>query len=146
MISLFFGIKIDFKNKKTYYEKYIYQLMLFVGIYSFSQEAGKAGELLKNEVSKNDIESSNVRRQDQRNNNSGNSGFRNNKNSVRRPMNPNYQWNINYGSSEVFLRIPEQGYFSVELEISRFQTVQGNTDFLICHPEEFRFLFMITVS
>lgn len=27
-------------------------LMLFVGIYSFSQEAGKAGELLRNEVSK----------------------------------------------------------------------------------------------
>lgn len=103
--------------------------MLFVGIYSFSQEAGKAGELLKNEVSKNDIESSNVRRQDQRNNNSGNSGFRNNKNSVRRPMNPNYQWNINYGSSEVFLRIPEQGYFSVELGDQQISNSSGKYRF-----------------
>ncbi len=103
--------------------------MLFVGIYSFSQEAGKAGELLKNEVSKNDIESSNVRRQDQRNNNSGNSGFRNNKNSARRPMNPNYQWNMNYGSSEVFLRIPEQGYFSVELGDQQISNSSGKYRF-----------------
>lgn len=103
--------------------------MLFVGIYSFSQEAGKAGELLKNEVSKNDIESSNVRRQDQRNNNSGNSGFRNNKNSARRPMNPNYQWNMNYGSSEVFLRIPEQGYFSVELGNQQISNSSGKYRF-----------------
>lgn len=103
--------------------------MLFVGIYSFSQEAGKAGELLKNEVSKNDTESSNVRRQDQRNNNSGNSGFRNNKNSARRPMNPNYQWNMNYGSSEVFLRIPEQGYFSVELGDQQISNSSGKYRF-----------------
>lgn len=104
-------------------------LMLFVGIYSFSQEAGKAGELLKNEVSKNDTESSNVRRQDQRNNNLGNSGFRNNKNSARRPMNPNYQWNMNYGSSEVFLRIPEQGYFSVELGDQQISNSSGKYRF-----------------
>ena len=104
-------------------------LMLFVGIYSFSQEAGKGGDLLKNEVSKNDIESSNVRRQDQRNNNSGNSGFRNNKNSARRPMNPNYQWNMNYGSSEVFLRIPEQGYFSVELGDQQISNSSGKYRF-----------------
>ena len=103
--------------------------MLFVGIYSFSQEAGKAGDLLKNEVSKNDIESSNVRRQDQRNNNSGNSGFRNDKNSARRPMNPNYQWNMNYGSSEVFLRIPEQGYFSVELGDQQISNNSGKYRF-----------------
>ena len=104
-------------------------LMLFVGIYSFSQEAGKAGQLLKNEVSKNDTESSNVRRQDQRNNNLGNSGFRNDKNSSRKPMNPNYQWNMNYGSSEVFLRIPEQGYFSVELGDQQISNSSGKYRF-----------------
>lgn len=104
-------------------------LMLFVGIYSFSQEAGKAGELLKNEVSKNDAGSLNAKRQDQRNNNSGNSGFRNNKNSARRPMNPNYQWNMNYGSSEVFLRIPEQGYFSVELGDQQISNSSGKYRF-----------------
>lgn len=89
------------------------------GLLFFAQEAGKAGELLKNEVSKREIESTTSKRQDSRNNNSDNSsGFRNsnNQNSTkRRPSNPNYQWNNNYGYAEVFLRIPEQGNFSVEL-------------------------------
>lgn len=94
-------------------------VMLFFGVHSFAQEAGKAGELLKNEVSKNEIKSSNTKRQDSRDNNSSNStGFRNpnnQNNSNRKPINPNYQWNQNYGYAEVFVRIPEQGYFSVEL-------------------------------
>lgn len=93
--------------------------MLFFGLHSFAQEAGKAGELLKNEVSKNEIKSSNTKRQDSRDNNSSNStGFRNpnnQNNSNRKPINPSYQWNQNYGYAEVFVRIPEQGYFSVEL-------------------------------
>ncbi|REC43577.1 DUF4476 domain-containing protein [Chryseobacterium sp. 5_R23647] len=84
-----------------------------------AQEAGKAGELLKNEVSKKEIESTTSKRQDSRNNNSDNtSGFRNSNNqnnTNRRPANSNYQWNNNYGYAEVFLRIPEQGNFSVEL-------------------------------
>ncbi len=89
------------------------------GLLFFAQEAGKAGELLKNEVSKREIESTTSKRQDSRNNNSNNSsGFRNSNNqnnTNRRPSNPNYQWNNNYGYAEVFLRIPEQGNFSVEL-------------------------------
>ncbi|MNU13554.1 hypothetical protein D3C71_15930 [compost metagenome] len=89
------------------------------GLLFFAQEAGKAGELLKNEVSKREIESTTSKRQDSRNNNSDNSSrFRNsnNQNSTKRsPSNPNYQWNNNYGYAEVFLRIPEQGNFSVEL-------------------------------
>ncbi|VXB24029.1 MULTISPECIES: DUF4476 domain-containing protein [Chryseobacterium] len=89
------------------------------GLLFFAQEAGKAGELLKNEASKREIESTTSKRQDSRNNNSDNSsGFRNsnNQNSTnRRLANPNYQWNNNYGYAEVFLRIPEQGNFSVEL-------------------------------
>lgn len=89
------------------------------GLLFFAQEAGKAGELLKNEVSKKEIKSTTSKRQDLQNNNSDNSsGFRNsnNQNNLnRRPSNPNYQWNNNYGYAEVFLRIPEQGNFSVEL-------------------------------
>jgi len=89
------------------------------GLLFFAQEAGKAGELLKNEVSKKEIKSTTSKRQDSRNNNSDNtSGFRNsnNQNNInRRPTNSNYQWNNNYGYAEVFLRIPEQGNFSVEL-------------------------------
>lgn len=89
------------------------------GLLFFAQEAGKAGELLKNEVSKREIESTTSKRQDSRNNNSDNSsGFRNSNNqnnTNKRPANSNYQWNNNYGYAEVFLRIPERGNFSVEL-------------------------------
>ncbi|MFY1046528.1 DUF4476 domain-containing protein [Chryseobacterium sp. GP-SGM7] len=88
------------------------------GLLFFAQEAGKAGELLRNEASKNEMGTSNEKRQSSKEDNSRNSGFRNqnNQNSqYRRPTNPNYQWNQNYGYAEVFLRIPEQGYFSVEL-------------------------------
>jgi hypothetical protein len=89
------------------------------GLLFFAQEAGKAGELLKNEVSKREIGTTSNKRQDSQNKNSDNpSGFRNSNNqnnANRRPANPNYQWNNNYGYAEVFLRIPEQGNFSVEL-------------------------------
>ncbi|GAA5101102.1 hypothetical protein GCM10023210_40290 [Chryseobacterium ginsengisoli] len=90
-------------------------LAFFAGIYSYAQEAGKAGELLKNEASKTEMESSNIRKTDSRNSNT--SGFRNpnNYNSGQRIKDPNYQWNQNYGYSEVFLRIPEQGFFTIEL-------------------------------
>lgn len=92
--------------------------VILSGLLFFAQEAGKAGELLKNEASKREMESSTLQRESSRNNNSGNSGFRNpnnQNNQNRRPTNPNYQWNQNYGYAEVFLRIPEQGYFNVEL-------------------------------
>lgn len=89
------------------------------GLLFFAQEAGKAGELLKNEVSKREIGTTSNKRQDSQNKNSDNSsGFRNSNNqnnTNRRPSNSNYQWNNNYGYAEVFLRIPEQGNFSVEL-------------------------------
>ncbi|MCX8523326.1 DUF4476 domain-containing protein [Chryseobacterium formosus] len=88
------------------------------GLLFFAQEAGKAGELLKNEASKNEMGASKDKTEASKNNNSGNSGFRNpnnQNNQNRRPTNPNYQWNQNYGYAEVFLRIPEQGYFNVEL-------------------------------
>lgn len=89
------------------------------GLLFFAQEAGKAGELLKNEVSKREIGTTSNKRQDSQNKNSDNpSGYRNSNsqnNTNRRPSNPNYQWNNNYGYAEVFLRIPEQGNFSVEL-------------------------------
>ncbi|SIS66300.1 protein of unknown function [Chryseobacterium ureilyticum] len=84
-------------------------LMLLAGISSFAQEAGKAGELLKNEASTSEMKSQ------------SSPGFRNkifdqnlgSQNS--RIKNSNYQWNRNYGYAEVFLRIPEQGFFTVEV-------------------------------
>lgn len=89
-------------------------LMFLTGIHSFAQEAGKVGELLKNEASKTEIESPNTKRTEAIINN--NSGFRNqSQNNESVFKNSKYQWNTDYGYSEVFLRIPEQGIFSVEL-------------------------------
>lgn len=84
-------------------------LMLLSGISSFAQEAGKAGELLRNEASTSEMQSQ------------SSPGFRNKTfdrnlgNQNNRMKNPSYQWNRNYGYAEVFLRIPEQGFFTVEV-------------------------------
>lgn len=90
--------------------------MLLFAAGSFAQEAGKAGELLKNEASKTEIGSANSKKSDVKAKN--NSGFRkqgNPGNNGFRTKNPQYRWNQEYGYSEVFLRIPEQGFFSVEI-------------------------------
>ncbi|MEC3877554.1 DUF4476 domain-containing protein [Chryseobacterium salviniae] len=90
-------------------------LLLFAAS-SFAQEAGKAGELLRNEASKTEIGSVNSKKSDVKTKN--NSGFRNQGspgNNGFRIKNPQYRWNQEYGYSEVFLRIPEQGFFSVEI-------------------------------
>ncbi|MEG0925191.1 DUF4476 domain-containing protein [Chryseobacterium sp.] len=83
--------------------------MLLIGISSFAQEAGKAGELLRNEASTTEMQTPNGM-------NARNKTFERNSD---RPSNkiksPSYQWNKNYGYAEVFLRIPEQGFFTVEV-------------------------------
>lgn len=95
-------------------KKIFISLIFFTAIYSSAQEAGKVGELLRNEASKTEIENSSSNKTlGSKNNN--NPGFRNSNSSGSRIKNPTYQWNQNYGYSEVFLRIPEQGFFSVEL-------------------------------
>ncbi|MBO9690831.1 DUF4476 domain-containing protein [Chryseobacterium sp.] len=92
--------------------------MLVAGISSFAQEAGKAGELLKNEASTTEMKSpksSNERNKTFDGVRAGNNTMpqrSGNENSIK---NPNYQWNRNYGYAEVFLRIPEQGFFTVEV-------------------------------
>ena len=83
-----------------------------------AQEAGKAGELLKNEAKTGEL-------QTQRND-----GFRGSNDKIlenssngksptfRAPKSAgtnNYRWNYNAGKSEVFLRIPEKGNYSVEI-------------------------------
>lgn len=88
-------------------------LLLVTTTYSFAQEAGKAGELLKNEASKTEMQSAKAQEFDHRSSNENTSGFR--KSNNQKFKNPNYQWNQNYGYAEVFLRIPELGYFTVEL-------------------------------
>lgn len=121
----------------------------------FAQEAGKSGELLKNEASKSEMQTKKVIGSESKTNSNSienkNGGFRGgNNNSVldnsehrntntnstnkgntsnkgnasnngnifnkgNNNTNKNYRWNYNYGYSEVFLRIPENGYFTVEV-------------------------------
>ena len=92
---------------------------LAFSILFFAQEAGKKGELLKNEASTTEMQKrvdTGHRPVEQNSKNSigqrdyGNSS-KNNSNSGMQQN--SYRWNQNYGYSEVFLRIPENGYFSV---------------------------------
>jgi hypothetical protein len=94
-------------------KRILIRIWLLAAVNLSAQEAGKAGELLKNEASKTEIGSLNSKRTDIRNSN--HSGFRNQGNNDFRTKDPQYQWNRDYGYSEVFLRIPEQGFFSVEI-------------------------------
>ncbi len=106
--------------------------LLLFSMSIFAQEAGKSGELLKNEAKSTEMQTQrtvNSERitgtQTQRNDNSGrsndqvldNSNYRKpNQNNNKKPIgNSNYRWNYNIGNSEVFLRIPENGNFSVEI-------------------------------
>ncbi|MDR6487059.1 hypothetical protein J2799_001544 [Chryseobacterium vietnamense] len=99
-------------------KKILISWMLLAGISSWAQEAGKAGELLKNEASTTEMRTS--KSPDERNKTfdqpeSGHTPFPSRKGNEIRIKKPNYQWNKNYGYAEVFLRIPEQGFFTVEV-------------------------------
>ncbi|MDC8099834.1 DUF4476 domain-containing protein [Chryseobacterium rhizosphaerae] len=90
-------------------KKIFISLMFLAGISVWAQEAGKAGELLKNEASTTEMQSPNSLSR-------GNKTFdHNTANQNNKIKNPGYQWNKNYGYAEVFLRIPEQGFFTVEI-------------------------------
>lgn len=92
--------------------------VLFLSLSIFAQEAGKAGELLRNDAKSTEM-------QTPRNNTSAktnekvldNSNYRNpTKTTHSQPISNNdYRWNYNYGNSEVFLRIPQNGNYTVEV-------------------------------
>lgn len=89
-------------------KKIFISLMLLTGISSFAQEAGKVGELLRNEASTTEMQSPSGLKTKTGAFERGSIG------SNDRIKKPNYQWDRNYGYAEVFLRIPEQGFFTVE--------------------------------
>lgn len=89
-------------------------VLFLAATHSFAQEAGKAGELLRNEASKTELGNSGSTKPSASKGNN-NSGLRDPNNSGSRSKGSAYQWSQNYGYSEVFLRIPEQGFFSVEV-------------------------------
>jgi len=99
--------------------KTIFTIAVFLMSFTiFAQEAGKAGELLKNEAKTGELQ---TQRNDgfrgsndkilEKSSNGKTPTFRNPKPSGTN----NYRWNYNDGNSEVFLRIPENGNYSVEI-------------------------------
>ena len=110
---------------------------LAFSILFYAQEAGKAGELLKNEASRTEMQK---KRTDISAGSSrpggtilGNSGSNSssNRNPDRGNTNnqPRYQWNQSNGYSEVFLRIPERGYFTVEIGDQQISNASGKFRF-----------------
>lgn len=144
---------LPFKTIKNKEMKTIFtSILLMSGLLIFGQEAGKAGELLKNEASKTEMQTKKTDAGFRTNNNSNNripstnnnkggvldnSDFRNpnGSNSNNYPSNSNsnsdfnYRWNQNYGYAEVFLRIPENGYFSVEVGDQMISNASGKFRF-----------------
>lgn len=107
--------------------------VLLINFTVFAQEAGKAGELLKNDAKSSEMQTKKTENSSrtpetrtQRTDNSGrsnepvldNSNYRKStQNNNQKPMsNSSYRWNYNVGNSEVFLRIPQNGNFSAEIE------------------------------
>lgn len=128
---MFFGIILEYllkEPKKTIIMKKFYTFcLLLVSVALLAQEAGKAGELLKNEVKDNEkqtLEKSLLQSKNE------NASERNPVQNGRRNLNNNdYRWNYNYGTAEVFLRIPEYGRFTVELGDQMMQNNSGKFRF-----------------
>ena len=90
---------------------------VFISSVVFSQEAGKSGELLKNQATIKEMQQRSVFpvREQSSKQNSRNEGRNTNQNYGKNTP-TKYSWNQNYGYAEVFLRIPEYGYFTVEID------------------------------
>ena len=117
--------------------KFYFLLAAFIALGFSAQEAGKAGELLKNEASKTETSAKNEafgrnNSQDKSSVFRNDNGFRNSTEKSR----PNYNWNQNYayGYAEVFLRIPEQGYFSIEIGDQKISNASGKFRFFDLMP------------
>jgi len=90
---------------------HIFTIALLSNLFSHAQEAGKKGKLMPNEI------------QTQSNTRTSNKNVVNERN--RGGGNTNYNWNYNYNSgySEVFLRIPQNGFYTVTIDD---QTISNN--------------------
>lgn len=87
--------------------------LLLLSVSLFAQEAGKVGELLKNEVKDNENKTLQKNRPGTKTKSAGSRKVPQNGRRVNN--NSDYRWNYNYGNSEVFVRIPENGYFTIEI-------------------------------
>lgn len=127
MVSLFFGIEMGIDLINLTMKNIFMSLLFFAGISSFAQEAGKAGELLKNEASAAEMQVSGEAKTAGRG--LDQSKYSNQAHQNNKSKNSNYQWNRNYGYAEVFLRIPEQGFFTVEIDDQMMSNGSGKYRF-----------------
>lgn len=122
-------------------KKFYFLFAALIAIHFRAQEAGKVGELLKNEVNKSEMNLPKNEGRERNNSKNNNDSFRGNSNIGKQPntaerKNPNYQWNYNYnyGYAEVFLRIPEMGMYSVEIGDQRTSNSSGKFRFFDLKP------------
>ena len=109
-------------------KKIITLCLLTLSTLTFAQEAGKKGELLKNEASTTEMKTQ--RSTDlPRSTSSNQSGNRSLTRSDNRNTKTRYNWNQNTGYSEVFLRIPEYGYYTVEIDDQVISSSSGKYRF-----------------
>lgn len=105
----------------------------------FAQEIGKAGVLLKNEatqieMNKLNTQSNTLGRSSQNSSNQNrtiNNNDRNSRNNQNREIGrtTNYRWNNNLGYAEVFLRIPDYGYYTIQLDDQEISSGSGKFRF-----------------
>ena len=103
--------------------------VLLINLSFFAQEAGKAGELLKNEAKTSEMQTQKT--EGLRGNNKT---FPNNSGTLKPPSSTNkgnsgYRWNYNYGNAEVFLRIPQSGNYTIELDDQLISNSNGKFRF-----------------
>lgn len=115
--------------------KQLFTLMIILlsTTHSSAQEVGRAGTLIKNEASTQEMKT--LRRSISEldttigvNKTNANNNRYPSQNRVE-GRNPSYQWNYNYGSSEVFLRIPERGFYTVQLDDQMMSSATGKYRF-----------------
>ncbi len=100
--------------------KKIYLLFtVLITFFIYSQEAGKAGELLRNEMGGASTQ--------------GNEALRGNNPQQKFP---NYQWNnpYSFGYAEVFIRIPEMGNYTIEIGQQKITNSMGKFRFFDLYP------------
>jgi len=113
-------------------KKTITFLLLLINTAVFAQEIGRAGVLLKNEASRSDMNARNMQSNNQINSfPNRNESNRNNSTTNQREVGraTNYRWNNNLGYAELFLRIPERGYFTVLVDDQEISTGTGKFRF-----------------
>ena len=103
--------------------------LLTLSTLTFAQEAGKKGELLKNEASATEMKTQRSTDLPRSTTSSNQSGNRSLTRSDNRNTKTRYNWNQNTGYSEVFLRIPEYGYYTVEIDDQVISSSSGKYRF-----------------